>query len=58
MSSYIRLHFPGKAQQIWPLTFSKDLSYFLQGPLWNPHLRLIIVGVRVKWRIYEGKLPE
>lgn len=58
MGSYIRLNFPEIAQQIWPLTFSEDLSYFLQVPLCNPLLRLIIVGVRVKWRIYEGKLPE
>ena len=58
MGSYIRLHFPGIAQQIWPLTCSRDLSYFLQVPLWSPHLRLILIGEGVKWRICEGKLPQ
>lgn len=57
MGSYVRLHFPEIAQQIWPLTFSEVLSYFLQVPLWNPPLRLIIVGVSEMENLWR-KLPE
>lgn len=55
MISCIRLHFHSTAKTSF--TFSEDFSYFLQVSLWSPYLRLVIVG-GVKWRIYEGKLPE
>lgn len=51
--------------------FSRDstanmASHFFEGSelfpsgisLWSLHFRLLIVGVGVKWRLNEGKLPE